>query len=173
MSSETGTTVEQNYCKLEYFTEFHLFQAWTWRLTINLCNFVGKFVCVYLVFLSHFLPFKIHLINISPILIKMVDFKNLAWATSFATWASRKFIYLPTGQEGEKSYCHTLDLICAITYIFLSPCPLKSSWSLHLSLLLPSLHSTNHTTPHTPASHNTPHPHQPSPGHNTPHPHQP
>ena len=24
----------------------------------------------------------------------MVDFKNMAWAASFATWASRKFIYL-------------------------------------------------------------------------------
>ena len=69
----------------------------------NLCNFVGKLVCVCVcVFvrvcvcislvstLSHFLPFKIHLTNISPILIKMVDFKNLAWATSFATQASRK-----------------------------------------------------------------------------------
>ena len=50
---------------------------------------------VYLELLSHFLPIKINLTNILPILIKMVDFKNLAWATSFATWASRKFIYLP------------------------------------------------------------------------------
>ena len=65
-------------------------------------------VCVYLELLSHFLPFKIHLTDISPILIKMVDFKNLAWATSFATWASRKFIYLPYRASGEKSYCHTL-----------------------------------------------------------------
>ena len=58
----------------------------------NLCNFVGKMVCVcvYLELLSHFLPFKIYLTNILPILIKMVDFKNLAWATSFATRASRK-----------------------------------------------------------------------------------
>ena len=58
----------------------------------NLCNFVGKMVCVcvcvYLELLSHFL--RISLTNISPILIKMVDFKNLAWATSFATQASRK-----------------------------------------------------------------------------------
>ena len=71
----------------------------------NVCNFVGKmvclcvcvcvYVCVYLELLSHFLPFKIHLTNISPVLIKMVDFKNLAWATSFATRASRKFTYLP------------------------------------------------------------------------------
>ena len=60
---------------------------------------------IYLDLLSHFLPFKIHLTNISPILIKMVDFKNLAWATSFATRASRKFIYRASG---EKSYCHTL-----------------------------------------------------------------
>ena len=85
----------------------------------NLCNFVGKMVCVcvcvcvcvYLELLSHFLPFKIHLTNISPMLIKMVDFKNLAWATSFATQASRKFIYLPTGQMGGKkllSYPETL-----------------------------------------------------------------
>ena len=75
----------------------------------NLCNFVGKMVCVcvsvYLDLLSHFLPFKIHLTNISPVLIKMVDFKNLAWATSFATRASRKFIYRASGK---KSYCHTL-----------------------------------------------------------------
>ena len=66
----------------------------------NLCNFVGKMVCacvslsVYLELLSHFLPFKIHLTNRSPILIKTVDFKDLAWATTFANRASRKFIYL-------------------------------------------------------------------------------
>ena len=78
----------------------------------DLCNFVGKMVwmcvCVYLEILSHFLPIRISLTNISPILIKIVDFKNLAspilikivdfknlaWATSFATRASRKFIYL-------------------------------------------------------------------------------
>ena len=54
------------------------------------CVCVCVCVSVYLVLLSHFLPFKIHLTNISPILIKMVDFKNLAWATSFATQASRK-----------------------------------------------------------------------------------
>ena len=84
----------------------------------NLCNFVGKmFVCVcvcawvsvYLEPLSHFLPFKMHLTNILPILIKMVDFKNLAWATSFATRASRKFIYMPDRASGKKSYCHTLS----------------------------------------------------------------
>ena len=55
--------------------------------------FVYVCVLVYLVLLSHFLSFKIHLTNIYSILIKMVDFKNLAWATSFATWASRKFIW--------------------------------------------------------------------------------
>ena len=59
-------------------------------------------VCVYLELLSHFLPFKINLTNISPILIKIVDFKNLAWATSFATRANRKFITCPTGQVGKK-----------------------------------------------------------------------
>ena len=64
-------------------------------------------VCVYLELLSHFLPFKIHLTNILPILIKMVRLKNLAWATSFATRASRKFIYLPW--PWEKSYCHTMQ----------------------------------------------------------------
>ena len=57
---------------------------------------------VYLDLLSHFLPFKIHVTNVSPILIKMVDFKNLAWATSFATRASRKFIYLPYRASGKK-----------------------------------------------------------------------
>ena len=36
-----------------------------------------------------------------PVLIKMVDFKNLAWATSFDTCASRKFIYLPYMQSGK------------------------------------------------------------------------
>jgi len=107
---------------LEYFTEFFLFQAWTWPLTmLQIYNFMGKLVCVcvcvyvYLVLLSHFLPFKIHLTNILPILIKMVDFKNLAWATSFATQASRKFIYLPYGASGEKSYCHTMDYLHPLT----------------------------------------------------------
>ena len=38
----------------------------------------------------------------------MADFKNLAWATSFATRASRKFIYLPYRASGKKSYCHIL-----------------------------------------------------------------
>ena len=72
--------------------------------------YVCVLLLIYLVLLSHFLPFKIHLTNISPILflIKMVDFKNLAWATSFATWASRKFIYLPYSASGKKSFCHTL-----------------------------------------------------------------
>ena len=78
----------------------------------NLCNCGEDGLCVwvsvYLDLLSHFLPFKIHLTNISPILSKMVDFKNLAWATSFATQARRKFIYLPYRASGEKSYCHTL-----------------------------------------------------------------
>ena len=45
-------------------------------------------VCVYLELSSHFLPIKINLTNISPILIKIVVFKNLAWATSFATRGS-------------------------------------------------------------------------------------
>ena len=68
---------------------------------------------VYLDLLSHFLPFKIHLTNISPILIKMVDFKNLAWATSFATRANRKFIYLPyralQGKWGKKFLSYPAD----------------------------------------------------------------
>ena len=74
---------------------------------ISLCNFMGKLVCVCVCIrlLSTFitlLPFKIHLTNTSPILIKMVDFKNLACATSSATRASRKFIYLPYRANGEK-----------------------------------------------------------------------
>ena len=77
----------------------------------NVCVCVCVCVRVYLVLLSHFLPFKIHLTNVSRILIKMVDFKNLAWATSFATRASRKFIYLPYRASGEKSYCHTLPMV--------------------------------------------------------------
>ena len=57
----------------------------------DLCNFVGKMVCVcvcaracvhvcvsLLRTFSHFLPIKINLTNILPILIKIVDFKNLA-----------------------------------------------------------------------------------------------
>ena len=87
----------------------------------NLCNFVGKMVCVcvwvsvYLELLSHFLPFKIHLTNISPILIKMADFKNLAWATSFATRASRKFIYLPYKASWKKK---VLVIPCACTFVY-------------------------------------------------------
>ena len=85
----------------------------------NLCNFVGKMVCVcvwvYLELLSHFLPVRISLTNISPILIKMVDFKNVAWATSFATRASRKFIYRASRK---KSYCHTLFRVSVYLSIF-------------------------------------------------------
>ena len=73
------------------------------QIYVTLWGRLWVWVFVYLELLSHFLPIKIHLTNISPILIKMVDFKNLAWATSFATRASRKFIYLPyTGQVGKK-----------------------------------------------------------------------
>ena len=59
--------------------------------------FVCACVCVrvYLELLSHFLPIKINLTNILPVSIKIVDFKNLAWATSFATQASGKFTYMP------------------------------------------------------------------------------
>ena len=109
MSTETGTTVEKKKdYKLEYFTEFSLSSM---DLAINnvtnLCNFVGKLVCVCVhVFVCAFVcisllstfitlstlqnPFEKHIAYF-----KMVDFKNLAWATSFATRASRKFIYLP------------------------------------------------------------------------------
>ena len=62
---------------------------------------------------SHFLPFKIHLTNISPILIKMADFKTLAWATSFANWASRKIHLLALqGKWGKKllSYPSSVSL---------------------------------------------------------------
>ena len=115
ISTETGTTgsgtVEFFYYELEYFPEFYLFHTWIWQWTmlqiyVTLCGrwFVSVCVChwVYLELLSHFLPFKIHLTNISPILIKMADFKNLAWATSFATQASRKFIYLPYRASAKK-----------------------------------------------------------------------
>ena len=96
----------------------------------DLCNFVGKMVCVCVCvcvcvwerereseLLSHFLPIKINLTNILPILIKMVDLKNLAWATSFATRASRKFIYLPYKASGKKSYWHTLVYITCMFYV--------------------------------------------------------
>ena len=73
----------------------------------NLCNSVGKIVCVCMCIslLSTFITlstFKIHLTNILHILIKMVDFKNLAWATSFVAQASRKFIHSVTGQVKKK-----------------------------------------------------------------------
>ena len=53
ISTETGNTVDIFYYKLEYFTEFYLFQAWTWRLTMlqiyvtcgEVCLFVSC-VCV-------------------------------------------------------------------------------------------------------------------------------
>ena len=73
----------------------------------------------------------------SPILIKMVDFKNLAWATSFATRASRKFIYLPYRASGRK----VIVIPCMHTNLFYSrhdfepnPCTLQKS-----ALNLPSL----------------------------------
>ena len=44
----------------------------------------------------------------------MADFKNQAWATSFATPARRKFIYLSYRASGEKSYCHTLMAVNAV-----------------------------------------------------------
>ena len=47
----------------------------------------------------------------------MVDFKNLALATSFAARASRKFIYLPYNASGKKSYCHTLFLVLVFAEI--------------------------------------------------------
>ena len=71
----------------------------------NLCNFVGKMVCVCVSLLRTFItlstlqnPFDKHI----------AYFKSLAWATSFANQASRKFIYLPYRARGKKSYCHTL-----------------------------------------------------------------
>ena len=85
-------------------------------------------VSVYLELLSHFLPFRIHLTNISPILIKMADFKDLAWATSFVTRASSKFIYLPYRASGKKSYCHTLQIQCLYTQ---SASAYKHSQCLH------------------------------------------
>ena len=91
----------------------------------DLCNFVGKMVCVCVCsvcvcvcmcvsLLRTFITFSTHQnqFDRSPILIKIVDFKNLAWATSFATRASRKFIYLPYRASGGKSYCHTLNGLC-------------------------------------------------------------
>ena len=142
MSTEIGTTVERKKdYKLEYFTEFSLFQAWTWRLTMLqiyvtlwgswfacMCLCVRLCVSVYLVLLSHFLPFKIHLKNILPILIKMVDFKNPAWATSFATRASRKFIYLPYKACEKKSYYHTLVKPFVPSTPSPTPVMVSSSW---------------------------------------------
>ena len=76
--------------------QVHLFQAWTWQLTmlqiyvtlwgrwcvcvcVCVCVRACVHVCVSLLrTFSHFLPIKINLTNILPILIKIVDFKNLA-----------------------------------------------------------------------------------------------
>ena len=58
----------------------------------------------------------------------MADFKNLAWATSFATRASRKLIYLPYRASGKKSYCHTLQIQCLYTQ---SASAYKHSQCLH------------------------------------------
>ena len=91
-------------CRFFYKLEYFILSLSSMDLAINnmcVCVRACVRVCVLvLVLLSHFLPFKIHLTNISPILIKMVDFKNLA--TSFATRASRKVSTCPTGQVGKK-----------------------------------------------------------------------
>ena len=57
--------------------------------------------------------------------IKMVDFKNLAWATSSATRASRKFIYLPY-RASEKKLSYPVKVFLkrytqAHTQVFLWP----------------------------------------------------
>ena len=93
------------FYKLEYFTEFYLLQVWIlslWSVCVCVC------VCVLSTFIT---PSTLQNPSdkLSPILIKMVDFKNLAWAISFATWASRKSIYLPYRTSGKKSYYHTLE----------------------------------------------------------------
>ena len=66
----------------------------------NLCNFVGKIVCVcvwvYLELLSHFLSIKINLTNISSILIKIAD---------LSIWHGQ--LVLPLGQVENSSTCPT------------------------------------------------------------------
>ena len=72
-------------------------------LTVKKKNLQRGQTSDYLVLLSHFLPFKVYfsICTLSlPILIKMVDFKNLVWVTIFPTWASKKFIY--QGKVGKK-----------------------------------------------------------------------
>ena len=71
----------------------------------------------------------------------MVDFKNLAWATSFATRASRKFIYLPLqGKWGKKllSYpahtgplCHQYIIVLVLFTKVLVRFPTSQRTCLH------------------------------------------
>ena len=75
ISTETGTTgsgtVDFLYYKLEYFTEFHLFQVWTWRLTMLqiyvtlwgrwcVCVCVRACTCVCVSLLITFITFSTH-----------------------------------------------------------------------------------------------------------------
>ena len=68
LTGTTGSgTVDFFYYKLEYFTEFHLFQAWTWRLTmlqIYVTLWGRWFVCVCLCvresLLRTFITFSTH-----------------------------------------------------------------------------------------------------------------
>ena len=131
ISTETGTTGSGTVdffawvlYRISSLSSMDLAINITFYNVTNLCTFVGKVVCVcvcvcvwvYLEHLSHFLPIKINLINILPILIKLVYFKNMAWVTSFATQASRKFIYLSYRASGGESYCHTLSYPCIIVH---------------------------------------------------------
>ena len=89
ISTETGTTGNGTVGKRKEKRAWVLYRILSLSSmdmainnVLNLCNFVGKMVCVcvcvcvcvwvYLELLSHFLPFKIHLTDISPVLIKMV-----------------------------------------------------------------------------------------------------
>ena len=61
ISTETGTTVKCFYYKLEYFTEFLSLSRMDLAINnvSNLCNFVGKLVCVCISLLSTFITFSI------------------------------------------------------------------------------------------------------------------
>ena len=79
--------------------------------------FVCVCVRVYLELLSHFLPIKINLTNISPILIKIVDFKNLAWARLvFPLGQVENSSTCPTGQVGKKLLYPDVSCLSSMGY---------------------------------------------------------
>ena len=111
-----------NY-KLEYFTEFYLFQAWTWQLTMSqiYVTLWGRWcVCVCVRLLRTFITFSTHQ-NPSD---KHIAYFNQNWLI-LRIWHGQLVLPLgqvensstcPTGQVGKKSYCHTLHPHCSLNW---------------------------------------------------------